>query len=202
MIMKRLGTGMLGSNCYILGERGEGVVIDPGVDCREILDVAAQEGLAIRLILMTHAHVDHILSADELRDRTGARVAVHKADARSLGNTLLNGSGLFGMKNTFRDADILLEDGQVAEAGGMRLEILHTPGHTPGSICIRAGDMLFSGDTLFRMSIGRTDLGNGDYDDMMASLKKLMLLEDDLKVYPGHGTGTTIGYERENNPFI
>lgn len=203
MVFKRLATGMYGSNCYIMGEGGEGVVIDPGADAGEITEAVEELKLKIKYILLTHAHIDHIVSMDKLRTSLGAKVMLHEKDAKALSNPFLNGSGLFGLKRVFNEADGLLKDGDVLEAGGLKLEIFHTPGHTSGGICIKAGNMIFTGDTLFMMSIGRTDLGDGDMDQLMDSIKnKLMKLDSDIKVYPGHGTSTTIGYERANNPFM
>lgn len=203
MQFKRLNTGMLGSNCYIIGDNGECAVIDPGADSDEILEAAAKMNLKIKYIFLTHVHIDHILSVDALREKTGAGVLVHEAEAKALSNSLYNGANLFGLNNTFEDADILLKDGDVFEAGGIKLEIIHTPGHSPGGICIKTGNIVFTGDTLFRMSVGRTDLGNGDQDDLMNSINnRLMKLEDETIIYPGHGTTSTIGYERAHNPFI
>lgn len=203
MIIKRLATGMLSSNCYILGEDGEGVIIDPGADAGEIAAVVEAEHLKIKYIILTHAHIDHIISLDTLRKSLDAMVAVHEKEAGALGDTFLNGSQLFGLKRTFGEADRLLKDGDVLQAGGLSLEILHTPGHTSGGICIKAGDNVFTGDTLFYMSIGRADLGDGDQEQLLDSIKnKLMTLPDHTVVYPGHGTKSTIGYERANNPFI
>lgn len=203
MVFKRLTTGMLASNCYIIGECGEGAVIDPGAKASEILKAVNELNLKIKYLILTHAHIDHILSMDELRRVLGAKVLVHEMDEGTLSNPLMNGSGLFGLSKVFGEADGLLKDGDVLMVGGMKLEIIHTPGHSSGSICIKAGSSIFTGDTLFMMSIGRSDLGDGDYELLMDSIKnRLMTLSDDTKVYPGHGTSTTIGYERENNPFV
>lgn len=203
MIFKRLPTGMLASNCYLVGDSGEGAVIDPGADSRDILKMVEEAGVKVKYIILTHVHLDHICSVDRVREKTGAKVAVHEADAAALLDSRTNGSTLFGLDNTFGKADILLKDGDILELGGLKLEIIHTPGHTPGGICIKAGNSVFTGDTLFRMSIGRTDLGNGDYDDIMVSLKdRLMKLDDDTVVYPGHGASSTIGYERKHNPYV
>jgi len=194
---------MLASNCYVLGDQREAAVIDPGVDCSEILEAAEKNGLSIKYILLTHVHIDHVLHMDELRDKTGAQVLVHEKDAPALGDPWFNGSRLFGVNKVFGPADRLLKDGDSINLGSLTLEIIHTPGHTPGGICIKAGNSLFTGDTLFMMSIGRTDLGNGDETDLMDSIRsRLMKLEDAVTVYPGHGTSTTIGYERANNPYI
>ncbi|HOJ10696.1 MAG TPA: MBL fold metallo-hydrolase [Clostridiales bacterium] len=203
MVFKRLPTGMLASNCYILGDNGEGIIIDPGAKSQDILDVVEQLGLKIKYIILTHAHVDHIISMDEIRYKLGVEVLIHEEDADSLSDLWRNGSNLFGIVKTFNSADVLLKDGDIISVGGLELEIIHTPGHTPGGICIKVDDKVFTGDTLFRMSIGRTDLGNGDSDDLMNSIReKLMKLDDKIMVYPGHGTATTIGYERKNNPFF
>lgn len=203
MIMKRLPTGMFSSNCYIIGGNGEGILIDSGVNGGEIVDAAEKLCLSIKYIILTHAHIDHICSMDEIREKLGAKVALHEADIAGLSDPRLNVSMLIGLDKTFKDPDILLKHGDVIEAGGIKFEIIHTPGHTPGSICIKAGSMVFTGDTLFRMSIGRTDLGNGDEKTLIASIRsRLMVLDDENIIYPGHGTSTTIGYERKNNPFV
>jgi len=203
MILKRLPTGMFSSNCYILGDNGEGVIIDPGADDREIMDAVESTKLKIKYIILTHAHLDHIVSMDRLRDKTGAKVLVHENDAAALVDSWSNGSALFGFDVSLRSADMNLKDGDILEVGGLKLEIIHTPGHTSGSICIKAGNNLFTGDTLFRLSIGRTDLPGGNYHEIIDSLKnKLMKLDGETKVYPGHGSSTTIAYEKENNPFI
>lgn len=203
MIFKKLATGMLASNCYIIGDNGEGVIIDPGATAEEILDSVDTLGLKIKYIILTHAHIDHILSVDKVRGMLGAKVVVHEKDAAALSDEFYNGSYLFGASEKFNAADECLKDGDVLEAGGLKLEIIHTPGHTPGGICIKTGNSLFTGDTLFRMSVGRTDLGNGNMNELMNSLQnKLMKLDDEIVVYPGHGVATTIGFEKKNNPFF
>ncbi|NJD02475.1 MAG: MBL fold metallo-hydrolase [Ruminiclostridium sp.] len=203
MILERLATGMFASNCYIIGANGEGVVIDPGADAGEISGAVDKLKLKIKYIILTHAHIDHIVSVDELRSILGAKVMLHENEARALANPFYNSSVLFGLKKVFKEADGVLKDGDILEAGGLKFEIIHTPGHTPGGICIKVGDYVFTGDTLFMMSVGRSDFGGGDQDQLMDSIKnKLMILKDDTKVFPGHGTSTTIGHERANNPFI
>jgi Zn-dependent hydrolases, including glyoxylases len=203
MFLKRLATGMLGSNCYIIGDEGSCAVIDPGVSIEEIMRVIGDEKMTLKYIILTHAHIDHMISVDELRDRSGGKLLIHEQEKRALGSTFYNGSSLFGLNKVFKPADELLKDGDVLKVGGLKLEIIHTPGHTSGGISIKVDNIVFTGDTLFRMSIGRTDLGDGVNDHLANSLKnKLMKLDDDVIVYPGHGTTSTIGYERENNPFL
>lgn len=202
MILKRI-SGLIQSNCYIAGDSGHGLVIDPGADAGKILREAEEAGLLIKGIIITHVHYDHIVSMDEIRDATGAPVMVHELEADYPGNALYNGSQLFGCAKSFRNPDRLLKDGDIIKCGGIDFKILHTPGHSPGSICILANECIFTGDTLFRMSVGRTDLGNGNYPDLENSLKNvLMRLPDETVVYPGHGVKSTIGYERNNNPYI
>lgn len=199
MFLKRFMTGMLSSNCYILGDAGEAAVIDPGVDYMDIEKNLEAQKLSLKYIILTHAHIDHIIRMEELRSACGGKVVIHEEDAPLLGNAMLNGAALFGLNTVFGDADLCVKDGDSLELGGIRLEILHTPGHTPGSMCVKAENCIFTGDTLFRLGIGRTDLGAGDYDRLMISLKELMKLDDSLVVYPGHGSATDIGYERNNN---
>lgn len=203
MIIKRLPTGMFGSNCYILRQNSEAAIIDPGTSADEIIDIVNGLGLNVKYIILTHSHIDHICSVDEVRERTGAQVVVHEADAGGLSNELFNGSAMFGEAKTFKPADILLKDGDKLYVLGLNFEVIHTPGHTPGGICIKAENNIFTGDTLFKMSIGRTDLGNGNYNDIINSIKgKLLTIEDSVVVYPGHGPYTDIGFERKHNPYL
>lgn len=192
-------TGLLSSNCYILGEGGEAAVIDPGMAAEDIKQVLSAQQLSLKYIILTHAHIDHIYKMEQLRSMCGGKVVIHNDDAPLLDNPVLNGAALFGLDTVFGEADICVKDGDTLEVGGLKLEVLHTPGHTPGSMCIRVGDELFTGDTLFRLGVGRTDLGTGDHDLLVKSLNRLMKLKDDIKVYPGHGSVTDIGYERKIN---
>lgn len=194
---------MFGSNCYLVGDGGEGIIIDPGVKSGDIVKAAADLKLAIKYIILTHTHIDHICSVDQLREASGGKVLAHEADAPALTDFWLNGSAIFGKAESYKAPDIFVKDGDLLTAGNVEFMIIHTPGHTPGGICIKTGDNIFTGDTLFKLSIGRTDLGNGDYNSIMNSIKnKLMSLGDETIVYPGHGASTTIGYERRHNPFI
>ncbi len=202
MYLKRLMTGMLSSNCYIIGDAGEAAVIDPGVEHKEIVQLLEEQKLCLKYIILTHAHIDHILYMDELRSECGGKVVVHEADELLLGNAVLNGAVLFGLNIVFGNADLCVRDGETLKLGGINLEIIHTPGHTPGGLCVKVQNNLFTGDTLFRLGIGRTDLGAGDYGKLRNSLKELMKLDSCLKVYPGHGLETDIGYERENNKYL
>ena len=181
--------GRLYANCCILSDgEGNAIVLDPGGDLPVLEEWLRREGLTVRLILLTHGHEDHTGALAALKEHTGAPVCVHREDAYRLPV----------------EADRLLEDGEEVSVGEMKLKVLHTPGHTEGSVCYYApGEFLFSGDTLFRESVGRTDFPGGSTPQLMASLEKLLTIEDpEAVVIPGHGQYTTLDYEREFNPFL
>lgn len=203
MALYVLPNGIFESNTYILSYDKECVVIDCGVNAREILDVVEKNGLHVKYIILTHGHFDHTWHVQSLKEKTGAKLCLHEDELELYQNPMLNGSRMFGAGSDAEtpDPDILLKDGQKLQAGEMSLEIIHTPGHSPGSICILSGNMLFSGDTLFAMSIGRTDFPGGSHKAMIESLHRLFMLDDSIEVYPGHGPKTTIGYEKEYNPY-
>ena len=202
MYMETISTGLLDSNCYIIGDAGAAVVIDAGADHGDILQVLKSRNLTLEYIVLTHAHIDHVINADKLRAATGAKLVIHEDDALLLGDPLMNCSALFGLKKVFNPADLLVKHGDSINVDSIKLELIHTPGHTPGSMCILAGRRLFSGDTLFRLGVGRTDFKGGDPVMLESSLKRLMELDDSVEVYPGHGAATNIGYERRNNPMV
>lgn len=199
-ILKR---GMFASNTYILWQDGEGAVIDAGNPAKDILNVLKGNNINLKYIILTHGHIDHILSVDEIKNEAGGKVVIHKDDAIGLVNPDYNGSKtFFGESIAFNPADVMVNDGDILYLGGNQLNIIHTPGHSPGGICIKAGDWVFTGDTLFFRSIGRTDIG-GDYDELIKSAReKLFTLDDSLIVYPGHGRSSTIGYEKQHNPYF
>jgi len=203
MFFKCLSTGMFDSNSYILGENGEGIIIDAGVSSKEVMEIVNKNKLTIKYIILTHGHIDHICCADELSIETGAKVCVHEKEKDWPSDPRLNLSAFVGEKAEYEKPQILLKDGDELVVGVLKLEVLHTPGHTPGGICIKIGNNIFSGDTLFYRSIGRTDLPEGNLEQLIESINgKLMNLDDDIIVYSGHGTSTTIGHERNNNQFI
>ena len=205
MILERLLVGPLGVNCYIVGDEAtrEAVVIDPGGNARDILDTLRREQLKLVAIVNTHAHFDHLLALDEVRTQTRAPFLIHADEAPVLAG-VTTGALLFGFSIPQpAPADRLLREGDEVRAGDMALQVLHTPGHSPGGICLRYDQRVFVGDTLFHGGIGRTDLPGGDYATLMHSIRdKLLTLPDDTIVYPGHGDATTIGEERQLNPFL
>ena len=203
MTIRCLPLGALQANCYLLSdEEGATAVIDPGDEAGTILETVRAGELAVEAILLTHAHFDHILAADELRRETGAPVYVYETDAPALADprrslTVLAKGGAGPLR-----ADRLLKDGEELRVGRLAVSVLHTPGHTPGSCCFLCGDALFSGDTLFAGSIGRTDFPGGDDQAMAASLRMLAALEPGIRVFPGHGESTTLSKERMENPYL
>jgi glyoxylase-like metal-dependent hydrolase (beta-lactamase superfamily II) len=201
MIIERIIVGPLETNCYILADEKtkDAVIIDPGGDYSRIQKRIEKLGLKPLCVINTHGHGDHI-GANEKFDLP---IWAHKLDADFLTDPDKNLSGAFFAHICSPPADRLLEGGEKIKAGSLKLEIIHTPGHTPGGICVKCGKALFTGDTLFYQSIGRTDIPMADTNDLLRSIKtKLMVLDDDIFIYPGHGPESTIGEERRNNPFL
>lgn len=197
--------GPLGTNSYLVycEKTLEAVVIDPGGEPDEVLAVVEREKLKVKYIINTHGHADHIAGDAKLKEVTGALVLIHDQDAKMLTDARYNLSMYIGGDIEFEPADKLLRDGEVVSFGNVEMIVLHTPGHTPGGISLLAGEILFSGDTLFCESIGRTDFPGGSYSTLVNSIKtKLLTLSDETKVLPGHGPESTIGWERKMNPFI
>ena len=166
-------------------------------------DVIDAEKLTLKYIILTHAHYDHIHFLPEYKETYPmAKVVIHELDNAMLGSPRLNASVLFGPAHVYDKADVAVQDGDELMLGDAILSVIHTPGHTPGGICILTENMLFSGDTLFYAGFGRTDLGAGDVKLMAASIDKLYAMDPTITVYPGHGTKTTIGRERDENPYM
>jgi glyoxylase-like metal-dependent hydrolase (beta-lactamase superfamily II) len=204
MILKILPVGPMAANCYLLGceKTGSAIVIDPGDEAARIMRNVDEDNLQLKLIINTHAHIDHITANSELKELTSAELCIHSADADMLVNPEKNLSFFIGIPVSSPKPDRLLSDGDILKTGEISLKVLHTPGHSPGSICLLADDCIFTGDLLFAGGIGRYDFPGSSYADLVKSLQKVMELEDDLIVYPGHGPETTIGNERRTNPFL
>lgn len=206
MKVETLTLGAFATNCYLVysDPSTSAMLVDCAGEADEILDRASSLGLDISLIVVTHGHIDHVEALAKLKQRTGALVAVHELDAPMLADPMLSGAAMFGFSQHGVTADSVLQEGATVEVGdsGLAFTVLHTPGHTPGSICLLGERALFSGDCLFAGGIGRVDLPGGDERAMMRSLARLVALDPELVVYPGHGPATTIGQEVAHNPWL
>ncbi len=206
LMVRGVVVGLFQENCYIIGSRqtGEAICIDPGDEIDEIRALAKDMGVRITKIACSHGHLDHIMAVRALKEETGAPFLLHQEDLEIARGMTDSAMRLLGRRELpAPDPDFFLVDGDAVEIPGMSFKVIHTPGHTPGSICFYGGGMLFSGDTLFQGSIGRTDLPGGSFPQIMASImSKLMPLPDETIVRPGHMEQTTIGFERRNNPFV
>lgn len=204
-IVEALPLGLFQTNCYLVGcpQTMQAMVLDPGGEIAPILERVKQLGLAVALIVNTHGHFDHIVGNAALVRATGAPLAVHELDAPLLYAPEFDLSILLGLRREPCRPTRLLRDGDTVEVGALSFRVLHTPGHTPGGICLLGHGLLFSGDTLFYMGVGRTDLPGGDMETLIRSLEQVVLpLDESLVVYPGHGPRTTIGHEKRYNPFL
>ena len=191
MNLKTLALGAYQTNCHILSNGSEAIVIDPGYEPDTILD--SLEGLTLKAILLTHGHFDHVGAVKELVAETGCEVYIHAAESTM--PPMMTAGPLYYTR-TYAEGDT------VAPIAGAELTVLHTPGHTPGSVCLLWGQELFAGDTLFAGSCGRVDLPGGDPAQMMQSLNRLASLNADYRVHPGHGPSTTLSQEKRHNPYM
>jgi glyoxylase-like metal-dependent hydrolase (beta-lactamase superfamily II) len=210
--LSRFTLGPFEQNCYLLvGPSGRrAAVVDPGVGSESLLETIEQRSLTLDWILNTHAHLDHVAGNAAFKERSDARLAIHSADVDLLMDLpgqlrALQSAGLPLRLDLAPSPapDVLLEEGRCVPFDGLELEVIHTPGHSPGGVCLRFGDRMLVGDTLFHGSIGRTDLPGGSIDELVGSVRqKLFRLPPETVCYPGHGPETTLGQERRSNPFV
>jgi glyoxylase-like metal-dependent hydrolase (beta-lactamase superfamily II) len=209
LLIKQLEVGRLGVFSYIIGdiESKEGLIIDPGGNPTRIVRTAEEEGIKIRLLVNTHAHIDHILGNAKVIEKTGAKLIIHELERNSLTRFYKRFFNLFLGGSPSPQPDILVKDGDTIEIGSLTLGIIHTPGHSKGGICIYGYDNLFTGDTLFVGGIGRVDLPGGSIKVLLNSIKnRLLVLPDETTIWPGHNYGpspsSTVLQERLYNPFL
>lgn len=204
MIIERIPAGSYQTNCYIIEceNSKECAIIDPAGSLNKILEYIKSRSLLPKYIILTHGHGDHIGAVEELKELYNIDILIHKEDEYMINDRNANLSSLMGKGIEFK-SDKNVADGECIKVGHLILNFIHTPGHTKGSMCILADNVIFTGDTLFANSIGRTDLEGGSYDQIIKSIKeKLVKLDENIKVLPGHGPASSIGVEKTTNPFI
>lgn len=208
MINYKLCVGLLGVNCYITGDEKEAIVIDPGANHDKIFEFLNEKNIKTKYIVLTHCHFDHILSAGALKKLTGALLVVCDKEKENLQDNDINMTGKFSKKSALAESltpDILVSEGDTITSGEHSFRVIETPGHTSGGMCLycEKENLLFSGDTLFCESIGRSDFPTGDLKTLLNSIReKLFCLPDNTLVYPGHEAKTTILHEKEHNPYL
>jgi hydroxyacylglutathione hydrolase len=203
--LKQFVLGPLETNTYVLLDREtrKAAVVDPAAEDDGLSRYLEANASAVEKILLTHGHFDHIGGVPGLRSRWKTDVGIHPLDAGMLAHPEENLSVFLGISFRAGDADLLLEDGQEIAVGSLRIRVLHTPGHTPGSLCFAGEGFALVGDTLFRNSVGRTDFRGSSMDQLLHSIRhRLIPLGDTVRVFPGHGEETTIGHEKDTNPFL
>ncbi len=203
MVIRPIVVGPLQENCYIVADEttNEAIVVDPGDEPDRILDIVKKLGLSVRMIICTHGHFDHIGAVVDIKNETGAQVLIHHGDMFLYGAAQAAGE-LWGFDiEPQPEPDVFLKEGDVLNVGSLTMTVMHTPGHSPGSICLYGNGVLVSGDTLFAGSVGRTDLPGGDMNKLKRSFRRLMSLPEETTVFAGHGESSTIGFEKRGNMF-
>ncbi len=203
MFLKKLIVGPLQENCYIAGDEKtkQAIVIDPGDESDRIIDVIKDEGLEVTAIVCTHSHFDHVSAVGDIKKATGAKIFIHKGDME-LYESAKDQAAFWGFNvDDIPQPDGFINEGDEITAGGLTFKVMHTPGHSKGSICLYGYGTAFTGDTLFEGNVGRTDFPGGSMAELKESFKRLLTLPEDTKVFSGHGNDTTIGREKRENYF-
>jgi len=203
-MLKTFTVGPMEANCYILysPDKREGLIIDPGAEGARLIKFIQEKKISIRYIINTHGHPDHIGANRKVKEHTSAPILIHQRDAPMLTKSESILTLIFPLEYSSPPADTFIKDGDLIECAGMRLKVLHTPGHTPGGISLLTDDSIFTGDTLFAGSVGRFDLPGGSQEVLLNSIRKILSLGENLTIYPGHGPSTSVGEELHSNPFI
>ena len=204
--VRHLVVGAVATNCYIAENKKtkEALIIDPGDNAARIVQIIKEDGVVPVAVLLTHGHFDHAMAAQEVAEQYGIKIYAHETEKETLETPQINLSGMIGRTLTFH-ADCYVKDGDILNLAGFEIRVLHTPGHTQGGVCyyVEKEGVLFSGDTLFCCSVGRSDFATSSTSALIRSIKeKLFLLSDETKVFPGHMGATTIGNEKVNNPYV
>lgn len=206
MLIKRMPLGVYAANSYILScsDTKEAVVIDPGGESEDTIAALEKDNFNLKYIVLTHGHGDHIGGVLDLKEKYNVPVLIHELDEELINDSDKNLSSVIPMKEISFKSDKNLKDGDIINFGNVELEIIHTPGHTKGCICLKSDSDILTGDTLFKGSIGRTDLyGSTSQEELVNSVKeRIMKYSDDVNLHPGHGAESTIGFERANNQFL
>ncbi|HOJ50187.1 MAG TPA: MBL fold metallo-hydrolase [Spirochaetota bacterium] len=201
IFVNRIIVGDMGVNCYIVGNEESVFIIDPGDEAEYIINEVGNK--KIEFILLTHGHIDHIMALNKIKEMINTKVYISELDKDFLFDSKKNLSYFLGYNYVYKYDVEVLKDSDTIEFKNTKIKVISTPGHTPGGLCFYINNMLFSGDTLFRQSIGRTDFPGGDYATLIKSIReKLLKLPPDTIVYPGHMEETTIGFEKDHNPFL
>jgi glyoxylase-like metal-dependent hydrolase (beta-lactamase superfamily II) len=208
MFVKQMEVGRFGVFAYLVGceAKGEALVIDPAEDAEQLVKEAERNKLRIKYIVNTHSHVDHVMGNKRMKELTGAEIIIHEKEAGGLGHQAAHLMSMFGA-DASPPADITVREGDLITVGDVSLSVLHTPGHSPGAICLHTDGLVFTGDTLFVGGVGRTDLEGGSWETLVSSIRnKLFVLPDSTVVLPGHNYGesakSTIGMEKVRNPYV
>lgn len=204
MLLEKIVESRMGENTYVVGDENtkKCIVVDPGANFIDIMNFVKRNNLNIEYIILTHGHGDHITNVLTLKEETNAKILAHEEEKEILQDKKKNLSASLPSNTVELDADMYVKDNDTLKVGDMKLKFIHTPGHTPGSMCIKIDKHMLTGDTLFAGSIGRTDFYGGDYKKMEKSLKRLKNQDDDIIIYPGHGPNSNLKTEKMTNPFM
>jgi hydroxyacylglutathione hydrolase len=204
LIFEVFPAGVFQANCFIIGDKNtkDGAIIDPGGNVKGIMEEVKELGLNIKYIILTHGHGDHIAAVAGIKEETGAKILINQKDEYLVKGATLDLIPILRNMKLF-EVDGYISEGDILKLGEMEVHVFETPGHTPGSVSLKIGDKIITGDAVFRGSIGRTDFEFGSQEQLIESIKdKILTLSDEVAIFPGHGPSTTVGAERKHNPFL